>query len=161
MDMLDRLLEHDFWATARYLDLSRGLSDADLDREFDAGLGTLRATLEHMTFYVPFWTAFMTAQPVAEPRANRAVADLIARHERTYPIFAALARQRRDEGRLDAAFPDHDGVPVSVGATILHIALHNAQHRSDIRHMLERLGVPDLPDADPQEWEWAQAATSS
>ena len=26
-------------------------------------------------------------------------------------------------------------------------------HRGEVLHMLQRLGVPDLPDGDPQEWE--------
>jgi uncharacterized damage-inducible protein DinB len=50
VDVLDRLLDHDRWATTQLLDLSRGLSDGDLDWEFDVGLRSLRATLEHMTF---------------------------------------------------------------------------------------------------------------
>ena len=48
MDLLDRLLEHDHWATAQLLDLSRHLSDAQLDQEFDIGHRTLRDTFEHM-----------------------------------------------------------------------------------------------------------------
>ncbi len=39
MDLLDRLLAHDHWATARLLDLSRGLTDAQLDQPFDIGTG--------------------------------------------------------------------------------------------------------------------------
>jgi uncharacterized damage-inducible protein DinB len=157
VDVLDRLLDHDRWATAQLLDLSRGLRDADLDREFDVGLRTLRATLEHMTFYVAYWTAYMAGEPVAEPRNDCTLAALVDRHERTYPDFAALARRLRDEGRLDETFADHDGARVSCGATILHVVLHNAQHRSEARHVLERLGLPDVADADPQEWEWAHA----
>jgi uncharacterized damage-inducible protein DinB len=99
----------------------------------------------------------MSGKPVTEPRDERSLIDVIDRHERTYPIFAALARRLRDERRLDEKFADHDGERVSCGATILHVVLHNAQHRSEVRHMLERLGVTDLPEADPQEWEWAHA----
>ena len=161
MDVLDRLLDHDHWATARFLDLSRSLSTTELDQEFDVGHRTLRATLEHMTFYVVFWTAYLTGQPIAEPRDDRTLIDVIDRHERTYPTFAALARQLRDERRLDDTFADHDGARVSCGATILHVVLHNAQHRSEVRHILERLGVTELPEADPQEWEWAHAPAGS
>jgi hypothetical protein len=67
MDLLDRQLEHDRWATAQLLDLSRGLTAAQLDHEFDVGHRTLRATFEHMIFSVAFWTASMTEQPVSEP----------------------------------------------------------------------------------------------
>ncbi len=64
MDLLDLLLDHDHWATARLLELSRGLTDAQLDREFDIGHRTLRATFEHMIFNVKSWTAIMAGQPV-------------------------------------------------------------------------------------------------
>jgi hypothetical protein len=33
--------------------------------------------------------------------------------------------------------------------------LHNAQHRSEALHILERLGVPDLREGNPLDWELA------
>lgn len=39
--------------------------------------------------------------------------------------------------------------------TILQIITHNVQHRSEARHILQRLGVSGLWDGDPQEWEHA------
>src|SRR6188472_3301370 len=101
MDLLDRQLEHDRWATTQLLELSRGLTDAQLDHEFDVGHRTLRATFEHMTFSVAFRTASMTEQPVTEPRDDRSLVTLINRHERSYATFAALSRQVRDEQRLE------------------------------------------------------------
>jgi hypothetical protein len=44
MNLLDRLLEHDDWATAQLLDLSRTLTDEQLDQEFDIGHRTIRGT---------------------------------------------------------------------------------------------------------------------
>ena len=155
MDLLDRQLRHDQWATAQLLELSRGLTDEQLDQPFDIGHQSLRATFEHMIYYVGFWTAYMTGQPVPERSDDHALVALIDHHERTYPIFAALARQLRDEQRLDDTFLDHYGERVTCGATILHVIVHNVQHRAEARHILERLGVPDLPEGDPQEWEWA------
>jgi len=37
MDLLDRLLGHDSWATERLLKLAEALGDAQLDREFEIG----------------------------------------------------------------------------------------------------------------------------
>jgi len=85
MDLLDRLLGHDHWATACLLDLSRGLPDAQLDQPFDVGHRTLRTTFEHMIF--------------------------------------------------------------------VHVVLHDAEHRSEALHILERLGVPDLPEVDHGLWD--------
>ena len=145
MDLLDRLLGHDDWVTTRLLDLSRGLTDAQLDAPFEIGLGTLRATYEHIIFYVAFWTAYMTEQPVTEQRDERSMTALRERHERAFATFAALARQVRDEQRLEDTFVDHYAERMTFGGAILHVILHNAEHRSEAVHILGRLDVPDLP----------------
>ena len=89
MDLLDRLLRDDLWATAHLLDLSRNLSDAQLDQPFDVGHQTVRATFEHMIFNVEAWTAMMAGRPVDAQRDDRSPAALIDRHERAYAVFAA------------------------------------------------------------------------
>ena len=149
MDLLDRLLDHDHWATALLLDRSRNLTDAQLDQEFDIGHRTLRATFEHIIVNIAFWTALMTEQPVDEQQIDRSLAGLIDLHERAYATFATLARQYRDEQRLDDTFLDHYDARKSFGGTILHVVLHNAEHRTEALHILERLGVPDVPELDP------------
>ncbi len=155
MDLLDRLVGHDHWATARLLDLSCGLTDAQLDQPFDIGHRTLRATFEHMIFNVEFWTALMAEQPVEAQRDDRSLAALIERHERSYAAFATVSHRVRDDQRLDDTFVDHFDADMTFGGAILHVILHDAQHRSEALHILERLGVPDLPEGDPQEWEHA------
>jgi uncharacterized damage-inducible protein DinB len=156
MDLLDRMLEHDRWTTAGYLQLSQGLTDAQLDQPFDIGLGTLRQTFGHMIGAVGFWMAALTGNPAAmvEGEAGQpAIALLTAEHERSYDGFADFARRARDEQRLDDTFIDFYGYPQSIGATILQVVHHNAQHRAEVRHMLQRLGFANLRDGDPQEWE--------
>lgn len=155
MDLLDRLLGHDCWTTARFLELSGGLSDAQLDRPFDLGHRTVRETFAHMSGCVEFWTAAMTGQPVVGAGDDRSLAALRDRHQRAYATFAAFARRMRDEQRLDDSFadPDDADVRLTFGGAIIHVIQHNAQHRGDVLHMLERLGVPDLPEGNPLEWE--------
>ena len=153
LDLLDRWLGHDRWTTAQYLELSRDLTDAQLDQEFDIGLRTLRATFDHMIFNVGAWTGYMTGNPVEIDRRDCSVPALIERHEQTYELFAKAARQAVDEGRLDDVFLDHYDYPQSVGGTIVNVIWHNANHRSEVRHILVRLGVPVKRDGDPQEWE--------
>jgi uncharacterized damage-inducible protein DinB len=159
MDLLDRMLEHDRWATMRLLELCRPLTEVQLDQEFDVGHRTLRETLDHMIYVINFWTGWMSGRPVEHDRTtlryDRSVSALTERHARFQPAFATLARKIRDEQRLDETFIDHYNVRQSLGATIIQLMHHNAQHRSEIRHMLERLGVADLWDFDPQEWEHA------
>ncbi len=156
MDFIDRLLGYDHWATARLLDLSRGLTDAQLDQEFDVGHRTLRATFEHMIYSVEVWTAAMAGQPGPVEGDDRSLAALRERHERSAATFAAVARRVRDKQRLNETFLDPwlaSATGRTFGGTILHVMLHNAQHRSEALHLLERLGVPDLPDGDLKEWE--------
>jgi uncharacterized damage-inducible protein DinB len=154
LDLLDRMLGHDRWATTRLLDYSRDLTDAQLDQPFDIGHGTLRETLDHLISVIDFWTAQLVGQPrAAEPENPPSLAVLRERLDRYYAAFAAAARRAQEEQRLDDTFVDHFDYPQSVGATIVHVLWHNAQHRSEARHILERLGVPDLWDLDPQEWE--------
>ena len=154
MDLLDRLLEHDHWATAQLLDLSRHLTDAQLDQEFDIGHRTLRDTFEHVIFNIAFWTALMTEQPVGEQRDDRSMPALIDRHERSYATFASRARQVRDEQRLEDTYIDHYYARKSFGGTILHVVLHNAEHRTEALHILERLRVPGLPEVDHGLWDY-------
>ncbi len=153
MALLDRLLGHDHWATARLLDLSRGLTDAQLDQPFDIGHRTLRATFEQMIFNVEFWTASMAEQPVDAQREDRSLAALVDRHERSYATFATFTRRVRDDQHLDDTFVDHFGGRMTFGGAIIHVVLHDAEHRTEVLHILERLGVPNLPEVDHGLWD--------
>jgi len=161
MDLLDRMLGYDRWATRRLLEQSRGLTDEQLDRQFDIGLGTLRDTFDHMIHVIDHWTAMMDGRPAPPERTGRpSIDELIERNERNSATFADVARRMRDENRLDETFIDHYDYPQSIGATILQIITHDVQHRSEARHILQRLGVSDLWDGDPQEWEHATGITA-
>jgi uncharacterized damage-inducible protein DinB len=160
MDLLDLLLDHDRWATRRLLDASSGLTEAQLDRQFDIGHRTLRATFGHMIFNVPFWTAFLAEQPPdggysadLQPD-DRSLAALIDHHERFSAAFASVARRLRDEQRLVETYVDRYAVRKSFGGTILMVVEHNEGHRTEVLHILERLGVPDLPEVDLGVWEY-------
>ena len=158
MDMIDRMLEHDRWATDHLLSLCNDLSDEQLDQEFDIGLRTIRATFDHTIYVTMIWTALMVRQPPAieheAEKRDRSLPALIARHNDAYDTFAAFARSARDEGRLDETYEDLYGLPPSIGGTIIHVAMHNEVHRAEIVHMLTRLGVPEEPpEVDHLLWE--------
>ena len=153
MDLLDRMLGYGGWTTGQALEACRGLTDAQLDQPFDIGHGTLRGTLVHVIGAVAYWTGQMTGEAPAPPPAEASIDALVAWHRQVHAAFAVAARRARDEGRLDETFLDRYDYPQSRGGTILQVAWHGAQHRAEVRHMLNRLGVEDLPDGDPQEWE--------
>ena len=154
MDLLDRLLAHDRWATAHLLDLCRGLDDAQLDRPFDVGHRTLRETFDHQIPNLDSWAGLMTGQPVEPRRGPSSLDALIADHERAHAAFAALARRVRDEGRLDDTFLDHHGYPMTHGGAILMVILHDEAHRAEVVHILARLGVPDLAQVEVDHGLW-------
>ena len=154
MDLLDRLLEHDHWATDQLLELCRGLTEAQLDQQFDIGHRTLRATLDHQIPNLAFWTGLMTGQPVAHPPGSNSLEALIADHERASAAFANLARRVRDEGRLEDTFRDHYGLPMTYGGAILMVLLHNEAHRTEVLHIFARLGVPELAQVEVDHGLW-------
>ncbi len=144
MDVLDRLLEHDRWATTEILRLCGELSDEQLDRDFDIGLRSIRATLDHQIPNLDFWAGLMTGRVVAEQPRTSSIRTLIEEHERFHAAFASLARQLRDDDRLEETFLDHYGYPQTFGGVILMVILHDETHRTEVVHMLARLGVPEL-----------------
>ena len=153
MDLLDRMLGYDAWAAGLALDVCRGLTDAQLDQPFDIGHGTLRETLAHVVGAFAYWTGQMTGEAPAPPPVEASVDELVAWHGRVRAAFAVAARRAHDEGRLDEVFRDRYDVPQSRGGTILQVVAHGAQHRGEVRHMLARLGLENLLEGDPQEWE--------
>ncbi len=156
MNLLDRLLDHDHWATTQLLDLSRGLTDEQIDQPFDIGHRTVRATFGHMIPNVEFWTSSMVKKPVPYEPAHASVDDMLARHERSYATFAGLARTLRDEQRFDDTFGDHFDEQMTFGGGVLHVILHNEDHRTEVLHIHQRLGVPDLPEVDHGLWDFGR-----
>jgi uncharacterized damage-inducible protein DinB len=155
VDLLDRMLGHDAWATDLILQHSLPLTDAQLTMPFDIGVGTLQGTLTHQIRVIEFWSEAMQGNPILQDKTEMLpIAELIELHHRSHPIFADIARQAQANDLLDELFTDAHGYPQSQGGTILQLMYHNVQHRSECRHMLARMGVEDVWDGDPQEWEY-------
>lgn len=155
MDLLDRLLGHDAATTRQLLLLSRDLSDEQLDRPFDIGHETLRATFRHVIGNMEVWTDLMRERPVRprpEPRAEtESIVGLIARLDAITPDFADLAASIRDAGRWDDIWTDILDDPPrekTYGSAIGHLLTHSMFHRGEVQHILKRLGVPAIPEGD-------------
>lgn len=153
MDVLDRLVDYDLWATNQILELCRPLSDAQLDQDFDIGHRTLRETLDHMIFNIEAWTAEIQGQPIQRETDASSIAVLADRHERAQANFANVARRLRDEDRLESTFTDDWGEQMRYGGAIVHVILHSQEHRSEILHIMQRLGLTDLPEIDHGLWD--------
>lgn len=160
MDILDRLLGHDAWTTRQVLLLCQGLSDEQLDRDFDIGHRTLRATWVHLIANLQVWTDLMAERLVrAIPRPApwaASPATLLVAWEAAMDEFTQLARRLAAEGRLDDSYIDTLDKPPrrkSFGGTVAHLLTHDMHHRGEILHILQRLGIPDLPEGDVLTWE--------
>ncbi len=161
MDILDRLLGHDAWTTRQLLLISCDLSDEQLDREFGIGHRTLRETLWHIVGNVIVWTDLLYQRPAMlsdqPPELKRSVDYLLARYEAAYSDFAAIARRIANEHREDETYTDYLDEPPTqktYGGTIAHLITHSMNHRSEVLHILARLGVSDLLEGDTISWEW-------
>jgi uncharacterized damage-inducible protein DinB len=159
VDLLDRLLGHDEWTTREILYRCTKLTDEELNQDFDIGHRTVYATLAHMISNVSTWTDLMEGNQVVPGKEiweGLSIGTLIERHETAYENFAALARLIRDENRLDELWLDVLDEPPAVksyGGAIAHVITHNMHHRSELLHMLARLGLDGLPEGDALSWE--------
>jgi uncharacterized damage-inducible protein DinB len=160
MNLLDRLLAHDLATTRELLQLCLELPDEVMDRDMDAGWRTLRKTFDHMIFNIETWTDLMLERPV-ESASNQgtSASDLLERLETSYAEFTALARRIEAEGRWDDLWTDVlDNPPQqkSFGGGIGHVITHNMHHRAELLHIMQRLGMKDLPEGDLMGWDMRQ-----
>ena len=156
MNLLDRLLGHDLATTRDLLRRCLDLTDEQMDRQFDVGWGTLRATFRHMIGNIEVWTDLMLARPPRLAPGDGSAQGLLDRLERGYREFADFARTIEREGRLDDLWTDVlDDPPVqkSFGGAIAHVITHNMHHRAELLHIMARLGLDDLPEGDLMGWD--------
>ncbi len=159
MNVLDRLLGHDLTTTRELLTICLSLSEEQMDREFDLGWRTLRRTFEHMIGNIEVWTDLMMERPIQQTYRGVTAAELLERLERSYAEFADFARLVERTGQLNERFTDVLDRPPrqkSFGGAIGHVITHNMHHRSEIMHMLHRLGVKDVPEGDLMGWDMRQ-----
>jgi uncharacterized damage-inducible protein DinB len=155
MDLLDRLLGHDAWTTRQLLLLSQGLTDEQLDREFDIGHRTLRATLLHIIRNVEVWSDLLAGRPVpVDPSEQRSVSALLTRLDRAAANLATVARAVAARHGWDERWIDPlDGIEKTYGGGIAHVITHSMHHRAQVLYLLRRLGVAGLPEGDVLSWE--------
>ena len=159
MDLLDRLLEHDAWTTRQLLDRCRALSDDQLDRPFDIGHCTVRATLQHIIVNMEEWSALMagaTTRPTRPAREGESLSSLADRLTRAASDLAQVAHAVRGRDDWDDRWLDVlDDPPKekTYGGAIAHVITHSMHHRAQLLYMLRQLGLTELPEGDVLSWE--------
>jgi hypothetical protein len=81
-------------------------------------------------------------------------ANLMPRFDHAYDEFERFARTIAAEDRFDDIFTDGWGEPQTYGAGILQVILHDEGHRTEILHILNRLGVENVPEIDHALWDF-------
>lgn len=161
MDILDRLLGHDYATTRELLHLARQATDGQLDRVFPIDDRSIRQTFAHMIENVAIWSDLIAERPVERRPPDHSLNGLLRAHEQNYAAFADLARRIQNEDRLDEVFVDTLDVPPTekrFGGAIVHIVTHNMHHRAQLIWMLGQLGVPNVIEGDELSWESAHSA---
>ena len=160
MDLLDRLLGHDAWTTRALLVCCATLDDAALDRPFEFGHRTLRATLAHIIRNMEVWSDLMAGGPVRPDTGGaaegRSMAGLTARLEAAAADLARRARGVARRGAWDDLWLDTLDDPPrqkTYGGAIAHVLTHSMHHRAQVILMLRALGVADVPEGDALSWE--------
>jgi uncharacterized damage-inducible protein DinB len=164
MDLLDRLLEHDAWTTRQLLECCETLRDEQLDRQFDIGHRSIRATFRHIISNMEVWSALMAG--VAMPGStssghHESIADLARRLGVAAERLAHVAKSVADRGAWDDRWLDTlDDPPVekTYGGAIAHVITHSMHHRAQLLYMLRQLGLKDLPEGDVLSWEHQRAS---
>jgi AraC-like DNA-binding protein len=169
MDLSDRLVEHEYWHTARLLEQAATLSDAVLDRHVRPGLVVhdfegpepdVRTMLERIIFTKEVWTAAIGGRDIP-PRDATSIPALQTRLDAVQPQFAALVRRIRDRNEWDDAFVDALCTPpvsFTFGSVIAHILTVSVVRRQTVIGALRELGIRDPEMRDPIEWERMNAA---
>jgi len=163
MDLLDRLLGHDAWTTRQLLEICVTLTEEQLDREFEIGHRTLRATFHHVVSNMEVWSALMASVAVHR-EADRSIAGLLKRLDAASRRLADVARAVADRDGWDDRWLDVlDNPPrqKTYGAAIAHILTHSMHHRAQVLYMLRLSGLTNLPEGDVFSWELRNASSMS
>ncbi|WP_417392115.1 DinB family protein [Gimesia sp.] len=155
MDLLDRLQGHDAWTTQQLLEICATLSDEQLDREFDIGHRSLRATLLHTIRNMEIWSTLMAAEPI-EPQTDQSIAGLLQRLTVAATRLEMIGKQVAAEQAWDDVWLDVLDDPPrekTYGTALAHIITHSMHHRAQLLYLLRLSGVDSLPEGDVFSWE--------
>jgi uncharacterized damage-inducible protein DinB len=160
VNILNRLLGHDAWTTRQLLLRCQELSETELDREFDIGHRSVRATLLHIVRNMEVWTDLMGGRPLrpneGDQPLGRSVSGILRRLDTAASDLASVASRIVEQGRLDERFVDNLDKPPSHksrGGAIVHVATHSMHHRAQLLYLLRHLGMRDLIEGDVLSWE--------
>jgi uncharacterized damage-inducible protein DinB len=152
LDTLRSYFRYSDWGQERMLQATAPLSDVQLDRKFEMGVGTLRETLAHLRDAEHWWLTNWTKGPgeLFPEGGSRESIDTIA------SSFAKTREARNDmlqtmtDGdlarRVDATPRPGMIKSFPLGVTMLQLCHHGTHHRAQAVNMLRHVGggIPAL-----------------
>ena len=151
------ILRYSDWANSQILRAAARLTDEQLDRPFDTGLGSLRRTLIHIWAGESVWLARWqgmteTAWPdELEPLSIVTLAERLGQHYAQRDVF--LARQSPGDLQRLIVYRDSKGGLFSapLADMMLQMGLHSTHHRAQAVNLLRRVGASP-PELDYMMW---------
>lgn len=158
MNLLHQLLKHDSWTTRELLILCQPLSDDELDREFDIGHRSLRATFEHVIRNTEVWSALIAQTAVTDVTQNdNSVERLLVRLQAASERLENAASAIQIENRWNETYvAPVDGIEKRFGTSVAHVITHSMHHRAQLLYLMRKIGLKDLPEGDVFSWESAE-----
>jgi uncharacterized damage-inducible protein DinB len=148
-DLLRLYFGYGDWGMGRVFDLAAGLSEADLDRDFSMGRGSLRKNLLHLFAAEDWWRGNWRG----ENRTLSMLPDDTPIGELRARWFAGAEERNR---LLDESTPEslqriiwgdfgEGTLQFRLGETMLQHGVHGTHHRAQCVNILRRLGVETKP----------------
>lgn len=145
LPILRRQLAYNDWANDLLLDAAQSLSDEQLDREFEMGIGTFRKTMLHIESSERYWTAHWCNENEPGWKDMEETTSL-------GELAEAWGSERRKRGAVLDSFDDAGlmrevtaepapNMPLTfrAGETMAQIAMHGTHHRAQALNMLRHL----------------------
>jgi uncharacterized damage-inducible protein DinB len=149
VDTLRFLFVHNDWARRALLDAAKEVDDVGLDRPFELGPGSLRATLHHLWRAERVWLDRWRGRRSSIEQDRPGVAELADRFDSTAAEREAFLEEVGTAGQSRPVdFEDSEGTAYRfpLGDLMMHVTNHGVHHRAQALNMLRRLGarVPGL-----------------
>lgn len=138
---------HADWATRKLLAIAATLTDAQLTKPFEMGLGNLRKTLCHLVQAEEWWQANWTTGPAgAFPAADDkiSIAELIRRFDAAWAARDRFVGTLKDNdlSRPVITKPRPDlTFQFPLGVTLVQLCGHATHHRAQMLNMLRHVGA--------------------
>ena len=147
MEVLKDYFAYTDWARNRVMDVAQQLDDAQLERPFEIGIGSIRKNVAHTydaeRFWLTNWLSPGNGEPFPRTDETIALRDLRA-------LFDDTAQQRNDfltRTRDDDLLRDVEGTAAPgrtfrfpLGVTMVQLNNHGTHHRAQTINMLRQCG---------------------